>query len=80
MKTLEEEAKGYIDIYCDGNPYLSRADMEDMLASFVQKSKYVQVEKIKAQIDILENIYYLNKSIKYSLNELKQQLKDLEDE
>ena len=87
MKTLKEEAREYIDIYCDGDPYLSRADLEDMLESFASKSKWVQAEKIKAQIEILEEIHTWSVSnrqddatlyaVRMKITSLHRQLKDL---
>jgi len=77
MKTLKEEAKEYEKQL---KARLSSEELASAIVDFVNNSKYVQAEKIKAQIDILENIYYLNKSIKDSLNEFQKQLKNLEDE
>jgi hypothetical protein len=96
MKSLEEEADKYFST--DNGLYTSYSvkNKEDKFTSvvskvraveFVKESKWVQAEKIKAQIEVLEAI--LNKYIDESLSgfyirgmisDLQQQLKQLEDE
>jgi hypothetical protein len=82
MKTIEEEAR-----FLYGN--LEKGIGADRRSIFIAgaNSKYVQAEKIKAQIEVLEAI--LNKYIDESLSgfyirgmisDLQQQLKQIEDE
>ena len=79
--TLEEEAKEY----CEKWALID--SIADIITDFVIESKYVQAEKIKAQIEILDRVYYLSVSpsnsdelVKEYREELTQQLKNLEDE
>lgn len=76
MKTLEEEARnvlkekekvGYSYEYYDG--FIAGAN-----------SKWVQAEKIKAQIDALREVAWLDSSIGTIIRRYEQQLKQLEDE
>ena len=93
MKLLEEEAleffakdNGLYTSYSvktkEGNftPVVS----EERAIQFVKESKYVQAEKIKAQIEVLkmthlrlsvEGIYNADNTIVFTINELEQQLK-----
>ena len=91
MQTLEEEAQEYFSkdngLYCA----YSVKNKEDKFTSvvsevraidFVKESKWVQAEKIKAQIEAFEdaNIVWENSLFREKISELKQQLKQLEDE
>jgi hypothetical protein len=79
MKSLEEEAEEYAENYDECDIWLQGAAKECYIAG--ANSKWVQVEKIKAQIDIL-NKHRLSGEEKFSdtIEELEQQLKQLEDE
>jgi hypothetical protein len=90
MKSLEEEALEYIDnnVFCDG---ITPFEIEIADKAFIAgaNSKWVQAEKIKAQIDILKlahlrlSVESINKDdniIVFTVNELEQQLKELQDE
>lgn len=77
MKTLEEEAKKFQDT--NYLPY----DKDIFIAG--ANSKWVRAEKIKAQIEILneirggfntDNRFYID----YKIEQLEQQLKELENE
>ena len=80
MKTLEEEAADYAENVSNlvPGPYI------DFIAG--ANSKWVQAEKIKAQIEIVKaigdlgNIPTLYGELKMTLIALNKQLKDLEDE
>jgi len=80
MKTLEEEAQEFED----GN-YMTATDKDVFIAG--AKSKWVQAEKIKAQIEVLEATLkkYIDDNlsefyIRGMISDLHQQLKQLEDE
>ena len=62
--------------------------VDSKTGKMVGTDKYVQVEKIKAQIEVLkmthlrlsiEGIYNADNTIVFTINELEQQLKQLED-
>jgi hypothetical protein len=94
-KEAEEYAKNeaeeaYIDDGCNkiyNNYYLTNA-----IIDFVNRSKYVQSEKIKAQIEVLKGLDEINisnadnnfgnsfKRLRNKIKELQQQLKKLENE
>jgi len=89
MQTLEEEAQEYFSkdngLYCA----YSVKNKEDKFTSvvsevraidFVKESKWVQSEKIKAQIEVMKEAYNRPSQIMNMLVELEQQLKQLEDE
>jgi hypothetical protein len=92
MKTLEEEAEEYSDYKNDYVPMsfgdkFNPTTKRDFIAG--ANSKWVQAEKIKAQIDILklahlrlsvEGIDKADDTMVFTVNELEQQLKQLEDE
>ena len=92
MKSLEEEAEEYADYKNDYVPVsfgdkFNSTTKKDFIAG--ANSKWVQAEKIKAQIDILklahlrlsvEGIYKVDNTMVFTVNELEQQLKELEDE
>lgn len=95
MQTLEEEAQEYFSkdngLYCA----YSVKNKEDKFTSvvsevraidFVKESKWVQAEKIKAQIEVLKEIissgYKFRNALEESenkLSKLQQQLKQLEE-
>jgi hypothetical protein len=91
MKSLEE-AEEYSDYKNDYAPMsfgdkFNPTTKKDFIAG--ANSKWVQAEKIKAQIDILKlahlrlSVESINKTdniIVFTINELEQQLKELEDE
>lgn len=76
MKTLEQEAQEYFDnnIFCDGiTPFEEDISKRCLIAG--ANSKYVQAEKIKAQIEVLEkaktlNIQILIENLEKKLNKL----------
>lgn len=79
MKTLEEEAFEYAKN--------NRESIDKEFTAFIAgaNSKYVQAEKIKAQIDCWEKALKIipledEDSIIFLVRKLKQQLKQLEDE
>ncbi len=91
MKTLEEEIKdhfasnhGLYTPYSVKDPSGKFTDVvaQSKIAEFIQSSKWVQAERIKAQIDYITNeMYAINYDIrKIYIEELEQQLKKLEDE
>ena len=86
MKTLEQEAEEYAESI---NKNLfgmriyerDRSTKQDFIAG--AKSKWVQAEKIKAQIEVLENVdgeFYYNEPIYQVIQNLETLLKQLEDE
>jgi hypothetical protein len=87
MKTLEEEARDFCEkTDKEIGEYWSN-DYDELplqIERFVKESKWVQAEKIKAQIDILklahirlsiEGIDKFNDTMVFTVNELEQQLK-----
>jgi len=77
MNSLEEETKDY----CDKMVLVD--SIADVITDFVKESKWVQSEKIKAQIGILveyKNTYGLTSGIVLMIKNLEQQLKQLEDD
>jgi hypothetical protein len=91
MKTLEEEASDWcIKKDEEIGEYWSN-DYEQLpieIANFIRESKWVQVEKIKAQIEVLklthlrlsvEGIDKVDGTMVFTINELEQQLKQLEE-
>lgn len=90
MKSLEVEALEYVGINPDELVDLGDKRIKDA-GHFIAgaNSKWVQAEKIKAQIDILklahlrlsvEGIDKADDTMVFTVNELEQQLKELEDE
>jgi len=85
MKTLEDEALEFVGINPDELVALSDKRIKDA-GHFIAgaNSKWVQAEKIKVQIELLDKVIKseLPKEtiITVLLNGLKQQLKELEDE
>jgi hypothetical protein len=82
MKTLEEQALEYIDnnVFCDG---ITPFEIEIADKAFIAgaNSKWVQAEKIKAQIDILSLLNDTHSlRINIMISKLKQQLKELQNE
>jgi len=76
MKPLEQEAEEYFDnnIFCDGIT-LFEEDISKRCFIAGANSKYVQAEKIKAQIEVLEkaktlNIQILIENLEKKLNKL----------
>lgn len=99
MKTLEEEAIKILKeegkwshLFIFGNPSKPyptnfEHDLNKVIVGLT--SKYVQAEKIKAQIEVLklahlrlsvEGIDKADVTMVFTINELEQQLKQLEDE
>jgi hypothetical protein len=92
MKTLEEEVEKYADrvIGFSNEKQWEWRSIQDHIVQFCKDSKWVQAEKIKAQIDMLNSFYYgedLNDEdimrfyteLHSELTEeLQQQLKELE--
>ena len=86
MKSLEEEAEEYADYKNDYVPMsfgdkFNPTTKRDFIAG--ANSKWVQAEKIKAQIDLLtelltEGVNILNVTL--TLETFKEALKELEDE
>jgi hypothetical protein len=80
MKTLEQEAEEYFDnnIFCDGiTPFEEDISKRCFIAG--ANSKWVQAEKIKAQIDILRKHRFSGEEkFSDSIEELEQQLKEFE--
>lgn len=90
MKTLEEEALLYADnvIGFDNKNHNDWEDAQRHIINFYEQSKFIQIEKLKAQIEILDKI--IEWSFKNSqdnptnyitlmeVTNLKQQLKELE--
>jgi len=77
MNSLEEETKDY----CDKRVLVD--SIADVITDFVKESKWVQSEKIKAQIGILveyKNTYGLTSGIVLMIKNLEQQLEKIEDE
>jgi hypothetical protein len=92
MKSLEEEVKDFCErVDQEIGEYWSN-DYDELplqIERFVMGSKWVQSEKIKAQIDILklvhlrlsvEGIDKADYTMVFTVNELEQQLKELEDD
>ena len=85
MKRLEEEAQEYFDnnIFCDGiTPFEEDISKRCFIAG--ANSKYVQIEKIKAHIYLLDEFDKLVNPLAIKIATLKyeyyQLLKELEDE
>ena len=91
MKTLEEEAEEYSDYKNDYVPVsfgdkFNPTTKRDFIAG--ANSKWVQAEKIKAQIEVLklthlrlsvEGIDKVDDTMVFTINELEKQLKQLEE-
>lgn len=76
MKTLEEEAR-----FLYGNLEKGRGAENRAIFIAGANSKWVQAERIKAQIEMLYTCIELTDTgIRNKANELEQQLKQLEDE
>ena len=74
--TLEEEAREYANKYTEDSYFQAH---ESFLAG--ANSKWVQAEKIKSQIEVLEDfmvIYKYNQPLIDKINGLNQQLKQIE--
>jgi hypothetical protein len=85
MKTLEEEASDWCMKKDEEIGEYWSNDFEELpiqIADFTRNSKWVQAEKIKAQIDILWSVCYDYSSsiIMPKIKDLEQQLKEIEDE
>jgi hypothetical protein len=92
MKTLEEEAEEYFSkdngLYCAYSVKNKEDEFTSVVSEvraidFVKESKWVQAEKIKAQIDVLKNVvskigHY--DILRKDIEDLQQQLKQLEDD
>jgi uncharacterized membrane protein YgaE (UPF0421/DUF939 family) len=75
MKSLEEEARKYAT---EGNGILVNKRKEHFIAG--ANSKWVQFEKIKAQIEVLKEAYNKPSQTMNMLVDLEQQLKQLSDD
>lgn len=77
MRTLEEEALEYTVSNGGNKPETFTDEQIGRLHGYIDgaNSKWVQAEKIKAQIEVLEDVIW----IETRLEMLKQQLKRLED-
>jgi hypothetical protein len=81
MKALEQEAEEYSQSYDECDIWIQGVAKECYIAG--ANSKWVESEKIKAQIEILEGVngdYYYSITIYEMIHKLKQQLKQLFDE
>jgi polyhydroxyalkanoate synthesis regulator phasin len=80
MKTLEEHALDYAD------KHNQSYRVQDHIIQFCTESKWIEIEKIKAQIEILHKCTYVPRSdwdisaIGKKIIELEQKLEQLEDE
>jgi hypothetical protein len=91
MKTLEEEAIEYANELVEARVIKDYQSgwMESVYLYITRSSKWVQAENIKAQIDVLklthlrlsvEGIDKVDGTMVFTINELEQQLKQLEDD
>lgn len=88
MKTLDEEAIHYADrvIGFDNKNHTEWEACQIHIVRFYEESKWVEAEKIKAQIDILKECTYVPQydwefcRIGRKIIELEKKLKELEDE
>ena len=82
MKSLEDEALEYAGI--DPDELIDLSDERVPAAGhFIAgaNSKWVQAEKIKAQVEVLEKVFNdRNGNVNNQIYTLRQQLKQLEDE
>ena len=89
MKTLEKEAKEYAKELIEAKVIEDHQSgwMESVYLYITRNSKCVQAEKIKAQIEVLklahlrlsvEGIDKVDDTMIFTINELEQQLKQLE--
>jgi hypothetical protein len=89
MKTLEKEAKEYAKELIEARVIEDHQSgwMESVYLYITRNSKCVQAEKIKAQIEVLklahlrvsvEGIDKVDDTMIFTINELEQQLKQLE--
>jgi hypothetical protein len=89
MKTLEKEAKEYAKELIEAKVIEDHQSgwMESVYLYITRNSKWVQAEKIKAQIEVLklahlrlsvEGIDKVDDTMIFTINELEQQLKQLE--
>jgi hypothetical protein len=85
MKTLEQKAEEYVAQACDDCDIWVQIIAEECYIAGAN-SKWVQAEKIKAQIDMLKSIgtvhdeRCMSQRVTDKIKELQQQLKQLEDE
>jgi polyhydroxyalkanoate synthesis regulator phasin len=79
MKTLKEEAEHYSECHQDVSEELGKYLVSAVFQDGAN-SKWVQAEKIRAQIDILEQLWSRKGMIDELRTELEQQLKQLENE
>jgi len=86
MKTLKEEAEHYSECHQDVSEELGKYLVSAVFQDGAN-SKWVQAEKIKAQIEVLklahlrlsvEGMDKANDTMIFTINELEQQLKQLE--
>jgi hypothetical protein len=86
MKTLREEADTYSDNQLKN--LVNKSSKFECMNNFIAgaNSKYVQIEKIKAQIELMKELYensYIKSGSEFwkkKFIELEQQFKQLEDE
>lgn len=87
MKSLEQEAEEYFSLLDTTNDRTGEIEEENLQLlghrrSFIAgaKSKWVQIQIIEDQIDVLYDIRNGGfNSLQYKIDELEQQLKELED-
>jgi len=90
MKTLEKEAKEYAKELIEAKVIEDHQSgwMESVYLYITRNSKWVQAEKIKAQIEVLklahlrlsvEGIDKVDDTMIFTINELEQQLKQLKE-
>jgi hypothetical protein len=77
MKALKEEAEHYSECHQDVSEELGKYLVSAVFQDGAN-SKWVQAEKIRAQIDILEQLWSRKGMIDELRTELEQQLKQLE--
>lgn len=89
MKTLEEEAREYAKELVEARVIKDYQSgwMESVYLYITRNSKWVQAEKIRAQIEVLESHIehprkpgYKRHDVIDTIKELNKQLKELEDE
>jgi hypothetical protein len=82
MKTLEEEAREYAKELVEARVIKDYQSgwMESVYLYITRNSKWVQAEKIKAQIDVLREVAWLDSTIGSVIRRYEQQLKQLEDD
>jgi hypothetical protein len=88
MESLEKEAEKYADrvIGFDNKNHREWEGVQVHIIQFCEESKWIEAEKIKAQIDVLNECTYIPRfewefcKIGRKILQLEKQLKELEDE